>query len=189
MSKFILASKSQRRIDFLTQLGYIFDVMAADIDESAKKTERPREYVRRVALEKAKKIALENPNRDVLSADTVCAVGRRLLGKPQDKAQAFEYIKMMSGGSHRVYSSVCLIKANGEVKNKVVETRVKFRPMSNQDIENYLSNDDNWKGFAGGYAIQSTVGASLVKSIVGSPSSVIGLPLYETQCLLNQIQI
>ncbi|PPR11211.1 MAG: Maf-like protein YhdE [Proteobacteria bacterium] len=187
MTKFILASQSQRRIDFLTELGYQFDIMAADIDESAKKAERPRDYVRRVALEKAQKIASENPNRDILAADTVCAVGRRLLGKPTDKNQAFEYIKMMSGTSHRVYSSVCLIKANGEVKNKVIETRVKFRPMSNQDINHYLENEANWKGFAGGYAIQSTVGSSLVKSIVGSPSSVIGLPLYETQCLLKQI--
>lgn len=184
---FILASKSQRRIDFLTELGYKFEIKSADIDETPKKAEKPREYVKRVAIEKAQKVASENPNQDILAADTVCAVGRRLLGKPANKKQAFEYIKMMSGSSHRVYSAVCLIKANGELKTKVVETRVKFRPMSNKDIEAYLANEANWKGFAGGYAIQSTIGASLVKSIVGSPSSIIGLPLYETQCLLNQI--
>jgi septum formation protein len=187
MTKFILASQSQRRIDFLTQLGYEFEIKPADIDETAKKAEKPRDYVKRVALEKAKKVALENPNQNILAADTVCAVGRRLLGKPTDKQQAFDYIKMLSGNSHRVYSSVCLIKANGEVKSKVIETRVKFRPMSNTDIEKYLENEDNWQGFAGAYAIQSTAGSSLVKSIIGSPSSVIGLPLYETQCLLNQI--
>ncbi len=187
MAKFILASKSQRRIDFLTELGYEFEIKSADIDETPKKAEKPRDYVKRVAVEKAQKVAELNPGETILAADTICAVGRRLLGKPADKAQAFEYIKMMSGASHRVYSAVCLIKANGELKTKVVETRVKFRPMSKQDIENYLANENNWKGFAGGYAIQSTVGASLVKSIVGSPSSVIGLPLYETQCLLNQI--
>jgi len=187
MEKFILASKSQRRVDFLQELGYDFDIMSADIDESPKKSEKPRDYVKRVALEKAQKVASENSDRDILAADTICAVGRRLLGKPESKEQAFEYIKMMSGASHRVYSSVCLIKKNGEVKSKVIETRVKFRPMLNQDIEAYLANEANWKGFAGGYAIQSTAGSSLVKSIVGSPSSIIGLPLYETQCLLNQI--
>lgn len=187
MSKFILASKSQRRIDFLTELGYSFEIKSADIDESAKKAEKPRDYVKRVALEKALKIAQENTGVDILAADTVCAYGRRLLGKPADKAQAFEYIKMMSGSSHRVYSAVCLIKKDGTIKTKVVETRVKFRPLSNKQIEAYVDNESNWKGFAGAYAIQSTVGSSLVKSIVGSPSSVIGLPLYETQCLLNQI--
>lgn len=184
---FILASKSQRRIDFLNELNYKFEIKSADIDEIPKKAEKPRDYVKRVAIEKAEKVALENPNKNILAADTVCAVGRRLLGKPASKEQAFTYIKMMSGASHRVYSAVCLIKANGELKTKVVETRVKFRPMSNKEIETYLSNEANWKGFAGGYAIQSTIGASLVKSIVGSPSSIIGLPLYETQCLLNQI--
>jgi septum formation protein len=187
MSKFILASKSQRRIDFLTQLGYSFEIKSADIDETPKKAEKPRDYVKRVALEKAAKVAQENPGVDILAADTVCAYGRRLLGKPANKEQAFEYIKMMSGSSHRVYSAVCLITKSGDTKIKVVETRVKFRPLSSKQIEQYLANEDNWKGFAGGYAIQSTVGSSLVKSIVGSPSSVIGLPLYETQCLLNQI--
>lgn len=187
MTKLILASKSQRRIDFLTELGYQFDIISADIDESAKKAEKPRDYVKRVAIEKAKKVALENPNRNILSADTVCAYGRRILGKPEDKKQAFEFIKMISGSSHRVYSAVCLITKEGEVKAKVVETRVKFRPLSVKQINDYLNGESNWKGFAGGYAIQSTVGSSLVKSIVGSPSSVIGLPLYETQCLLTNI--
>lgn len=183
---FILASKSQRRIDFLNQLGYEFKVEVADIDETPKKTEKPRDYVKRVAIEKAKKVAERNSGENILAADTVCAVGRRLLGKPENKQQAFDYIKMMSGGSHRVYSAVCLIKANGEIKTKVVETRVKFRPMSNKDIENYLAKEENWQGFAGGYAIQTTAGSALIKSIVGSPSSIIGLPLYETQCLLEQ---
>ena len=106
MKKFILASGSQRRIDFLTELGYEFTITPADIDESPKKAETPRFYVKRLAIEKAQEVAKSNNDQAILAADTVCCVGRRILGKPENKAQAFDYIKMMSGNSHRVYSAV-----------------------------------------------------------------------------------
>lgn len=188
MVKFILASKSPRRTQLLSELGYEFEAVSADIDETPLKAEKPRDYVKRVAVGKALKVAESRPDANIISADTVCAMGRRLLGQPADKQQAFDYIKMLSGASHRVYTCVVARLANGEIKTKIVETRVKFRPMSKADIQAYVDTEDNWKGKAGGFGIQTTKGSSLVKSIVGSPSSVIGLPLYETECLLKHFK-
>lgn len=188
MGRFILASNSERRKKFLLELGYDFDIHASEINEVAEKAEKPRDYVKRIALNKALSVKKDFPKRDILSSNTVIAVGRRIIGKAKDKNQAFDFIKLMSGRTHRVYTAVCLINKTGQIKIKVVESRVKFRPMSDNFIRNYVSDENNWKGFAGAYALQQTKGSSLVKSIIGSPSAIIGLPLYETQCLLEFIK-
>jgi septum formation protein len=187
MTKFILASGSARRKDFLTDLGYDFDVISADIDESPKKAEKPRDYVKRLAIEKALEVFKQNPKVAVLAADTVCAMGRNIFGKPENAEQAKRFLIGFAGSSHRVYSAICLVTAEGKVRTKVVETRLKFKPLSQSELNLYVSNETNWRGFAGGYAIQNTSGQALLKSMTGSLSSVIGLPLVETINLLKQL--
>ncbi|MCP4354944.1 MAG: septum formation inhibitor Maf [Proteobacteria bacterium] len=184
MAKFIFTSKSQNNAEILKGLGYDYDFVEAQTTDTALKAEKPRDFAVRIAVSQAKE--LEN-STNILSAYSVCAMGRKILCIPEDKRQAFDFIKMLSGKSHRVYTCVCLLKADGSIKTKVVETRVKIRPLSCKEIESYVANEQNWQNFAGGYSIAKPQGSALIKSIVGSPSSITGLPLYETECLLKLI--
>ncbi|MEO1251141.1 MAG: Maf family nucleotide pyrophosphatase [Pseudomonadota bacterium] len=179
----ILASASPRRLSLLEQIAVVPDqIIPADIDETPEKGERPPDYVQRVSLAKARTIAADNDGHFILAADTAVACGRRILPKAEDVKTAKECLALLSGRAHRVYSAVALISPAGLETNRVVETRVKVRPLNAQMIAEYVASDE-WDGKAGGYAIQGLFSKHIV-SIVGSHPNVVGLPLYETWNLL-----
>ena len=119
----------------------------------------------------------------ILAADTVVAVGRRILPKPELIDEAAQCLRLLSGRSHRVYTALCLITPKRKYRQRVVETRVRFKRLSSEDIESYLASGQ-WRGKAGGYAAQGIAGSFIVK-LVGSYTNVVGLPLYETVALLS----
>ncbi len=187
--KLVLASASPRRFALLQQIGLEPDaLLPADIDETVKKGELPRTLAQRLADEKAAvaaRIAKTRPELTgayVLAADTVVCVGRRILPKCEVFDEADQCLRLLSGRAHRVYTGVCLVTPNGSERHKIVETRVRFKRLSRPEIEAYLASGE-WRGKAGGYAIQGLAGAFALK-LVGSYSSVVGLPLYETMSLL-----
>ena len=189
-SPLVLASASPRRFALLEQAGLKPDgVLPCDIDESPLKGERPRDLARRLARSKAEaaRPALAGrPDLDgayLLAADTVVAVGRRILPKPEIVDEAAACLRLLSGRAHRVYTGVAIVTPAGAIRERLVETRVRFKRLSNDDIESYLGSGE-WRGKAGGYAIQGIAGAFVIK-LVGSYSAVVGLPLYETVSLLD----
>lgn len=176
-----LASASPRRRDLLARLGIVPDAIApADIDETPRKGERPRDYALRMGEEKA--AALEAPGF-VLAGDTVVAAGRRVLPKCEDKAEARACLTLLSGRRHTVLSSVVLRFPDGTMKSRLSENVVRFKSLSTEEIDAYLAGDE-WHGKAGGYAIQGAA-EGLIQWIRGSHSSVMGLPLFETRALLK----
>ncbi len=180
---FVLASASPRRQQLLAQIGYVPDVIdPADIDESVLDGELPRAHALRLAREKADVGASRHDGALVLGSDTVVAVGRRILPKTETGEEARMCLKLISGRSHRVYTGVALAGPNGEMRERVVETRVKIRRLSIEMVEAYIASDE-WRGKAGGYAIQGLFSAHVI-SIIGSYSGIVGLPLYETANLL-----
>ena len=184
----ILASASPRRRDLLATLYVTPDAIApADIDESVLKDELPRPYGQRVARQKAQKIyadrvAANEPPAIILAADTVVGVGRRILPKAESEAQARMCLELMSGRAHRVYTAVAIIDAKGTLREKCVETRLKMKRLSAEEISFYLQSGE-WNGKAGGYGIQGYAGA-FITHLSGSYSNVVGLPVTETRHLL-----
>lgn len=179
----VLASASPRRIELLAQLGVTPDrIDPADIDETPLKGETPPRLAERLARAKAQAVAARAPDAVVLAADTVVAVGRRLLEKAADEAEAVRFLRLLSGRNHRVFTGVALARGH-RVSTRVVETRVSFKPLSDAEIAAYVATGD-WRGKAGAYGIQGPAGA-FVRRIVGSHPAVMGLPLYETANLLN----
>jgi septum formation protein len=185
----VLASASPRRLELLQQIGIEPDAMLpADIDETPRKNELPRSLAARLAQEKtraAAKIAAARPELAdgyVLGADTVVSVGRRILPKCEVVAEAAQSLRLLSGRAHRVHTAVCLITPKGQERHKLVETRLRFKRLSSNEIEAYLGSGE-WRGKAGGYAIQGLAGSFALK-LIGSYSCVVGLPLYETMSLL-----
>ena len=178
----VLASASPRRIELLALIGIIPDrIDPADIDETPLKDETPSRLAVRLARTKALTIAARTPDAVVLAADTVVAVGRRLLEKPADAAEAEKFLRLLSGRNHRVFTGVAV--ATGEtVRHRVVDTRVAFKRLSDAEIADYVAGGD-WKGKAGGYGIQGPAAAFVLK-IIGSHPAVMGLPLPETVNLL-----
>ena len=188
--KLVLASASPRRLQMLEQAGVTPDALRpTTIDESVTKGEVPRHIVKRLArakAEAAKKLIRGEKEYDkafVLAADTVVAVGRRVLGKAELEHEAGDALRMLRGRAHRVHTAICLITPEGRIRERVVETRIRFRNLSNEEIGNYLASGE-WKGKAGGYAIQGIAGAFVVK-LVGSYTNVVGLPLTEVVNLLQ----
>jgi septum formation protein len=185
----ILASGSPRRLSLLDQIGIEPDkLLPANVDETPLPKETPRSLARRLARTKAE-VARRNAERDpdtqkayVLAADTVVAVGRRILPKPELTDEAAACLRLLSGRAHKVFTGVCLITPRGKVRQKLVETRLRFKRLSREEMETYLASGE-WQGKAGGYAIQGRAGAFVTK-LVGSYSNVVGLPLYETMALL-----
>jgi len=155
--------------------------LPADIHEDPYVGEVPREHALRLAQEKAAKIAGENPNTFVLAADTVVGVGRRILPKAETEEQARYCLELMSGRGHRVFTGVAL-SLSGGMTSRVVETRIKFKRLSEKDLNGYIESGE-WKGKAGGYGIQGYA-ECLVSRLNGSYSNVVGLPLFETRNLL-----
>jgi septum formation protein len=181
----ILASASPRRLQLLAQAGLTPDrVLPADIDETPGRTELPRDLARRLAREKAAAaLKLAPAGAFLLAADTVVAAGRRILPKAEDAAAARACLALLSGRAHRVYTAVRLITPDGKGRERLVETRVTFKRLSAAEIDAYIASGE-WHGKAGAYAIQGRAG-SFVLQIVGSYTGVVGLPLYETICLLE----
>jgi septum formation protein len=182
----VLGSASPRRLELLAQIGIVPDALrAADIDETPRRGETPRDYVRRMAVEKAEALP---PSQDeaVLTADTTVAVGGRILGKPEDRDEAARFMRLMSGRRHQVLTSVAL-RHDGRIRQRLVQTTVRMRPLSGRDLEQYLEIGD-WQGKAGGYAIQGAA-AAYIPWIQGSFSAVVGLPLSETAAMLAAIGI
>jgi len=190
LQKLVLASGSPRRIELLQQAGIEPDrIFPADIDETPLRAEHPRSLAKRLSRGKAEKaFATISKESDweggyILAADTVVAVGRRILPKAEQVDEALNCLRLLSGRSHRVYSGVCLVTPDGKVRQKLVETRVRFKRLSREEIESYIASGQ-WRGKAGGYAVQGLAGSFVVK-LVGSYSNVVGLPLYETVSLLT----
>jgi septum formation protein len=187
--KFVLASGSPRRLALINQAGIEPDALRpADIDEMPRRGELPRACANRLARQKAEAaLSLVSVDEElkgayVLAADTVVAVGRRILPKAELLDEASQCLRLLSGRNHRVYTGVCLVTPKETFRQRLVETRVRFRRLSDQDMEAYLASGE-WRGKAGGYAAQGIAGTFIVK-IVGSFSNVVGLPLYETVSLL-----
>ncbi len=188
--KLILASGSPRRVDLLNQAGIEPSrLMPMDIDETPKKSEHPRSLARRLSTEKAEaafaaiKGDMTWKGSYILAADTVVAVGRRILGKAEFADEASASLHLLSGRSHWVYTGVCLVTPDRKVRQKIVETKVRFKRLSGFEIENYLASGQ-WRGKAGAYGIQGLAG-TFVQKMVGSYTNVVGLPLYETILLLT----
>lgn len=181
--RLILASASPRRHDLLAQIGIAPDAIdPADIDETARKAELPAVYAARIAAEKAVVVAARHPGAAILSGDTVVAVGRRILPKAEDEATARTCLTLLSGRRHRVLSAVTLIDATGTARHRLSTSIVLFKPLHPDEIDAYAATGE-WHGKAGGYAIQGRA-AALIRWMSGSPSGIVGLPLYETRGLL-----
>lgn len=180
----ILASASPRRLDLLAQIGLTPDqTIAADIDETPKVQELPQHLALRLAQEKADSIHKDHKQAFILAGDTVVAVGRRILGKPKDSQQARDYLNLLSGRNHRVFTGICVIDPSGKHYQRLVTSRLRFKRLSPQEISDYLALTE-WQGKAGGYAIQG-MAAKFIQSLQGSYSAVVGLPVYETAHLLT----
>lgn len=180
--RLILGSGSPRRRELLAQVGIVADdIRPPDIDETPLKSELPRPYCIRMAREKAQAVPAGS-NDVVLSADTTVALGRRILGKPKDAAEAAQFLLAMSGRRHKVITAIAVRRENALWEQDIVTT-VKMKRLSDEELNAYLATDD-WQGKAGGYAIQGPAGA-LIPWIQGSFTAVVGLPLTETVGLLR----
>lgn len=181
-ARLVLASASPRRLALLAQIGITPDaVCPADIDESPKRGERPRPHAERLAGQKAQ--AAHAPGQFTLAADTVVAVGQRILPKAEREQQAADCLRLLSGRRHHVITAVHLIGPDGRVARRCVDSAVIFARLSDGDIAAYLASGE-WRGKAGGYAIQG-LAALFVRQLSGSYSGVVGMPLHETGNLLR----
>lgn len=182
--KLILGSGSPRRRELLGQLGVTPDeISAPDIDETPHAAELPRPYCARMAREKLAAIS-SGPDDVVLAADTTVALGRRILGKPADEAEARAFLRLMSGRRHRVITAVALRRGERVLTRDAVSS-VRMKALSEAEIDGYLATGD-WQGKAGGYGIQGPAGA-LIPWISGSFTAIVGLPLAETATLLQAV--
>lgn len=178
----VLASSSPRRLDLLARIGLVPDrIFSPDIAEVPRKGELPRDYVQRMALEKAQG-APRAADEIVLAGDTIVAAGRRILGKAHDEADQRRFLTLLSGRRHDVLSAVCVIDTSGTARVRLSASVVRFKPLHACEIDAYVACGEGL-GKAGGYAIQGRAEA-LVKWVQGSHSGIIGLPLYETRLLL-----
>ncbi len=179
----ILASASPRRLELLKQIGIVPDAVdAADLDEAPLADETPRRLALRLAEAKATQVGARHSGAFVLAADTVVALGRRVLPKAADEAQVRACLTLLSGRAHRVLTGIAVVAPDGRTASRLVESRVHFKRLSMDDLAAYLACGEG-VGKAGGYAIQGRAGA-LVMALQGSYSGVVGLPLYETASLL-----
>jgi len=180
----ILASASPRRVEVLTRIGVVPGAIdPAEIDETPMRGELPAAHAVRVAAEKAAAVAARRPGHVILAADTVVAVGRRILPKAETEDQARACLALLSGRRHRVHSAVTLIDGEGLARHRLSTSIVAFKRLTAVEINGYIAGGE-WHGKAGGYAIQGHAEA-WVRFLSGSHSGVVGLPLYETRALLE----
>ncbi|MEH6405477.1 MAG: nucleoside triphosphate pyrophosphatase [Sneathiella sp.] len=182
--RLILASASPRRQELLEQIGITADqVDPADIPEIAEKGETALNFAARLAQEKALAVATRHPNCFILAADTVVAVGKRILGKAESPSEARQYLSLLSGRRHRVHTGMSLVLPDGTVRVKTVSSSVVFKPLDTHDMDQYIQSGE-WQGKAGAYAIQG-LGSLLVRQIQGSYSNIVGLPLFELSAMMS----
>jgi septum formation protein len=184
--RFILASGSQRRVELLSAAGFDFDVIPANVDETPRPDEPPREYALRVARDKAAHVAAleQTPGRIVLAADTVVVAAGRLMGKPKDRDDAESMLRLLSGAIHDVHTAVVVQRGNQRL-DRVVTTRVEFQPLTADELAWYLQSGEP-EGKAGGYGIQGRA-ARFIDRIEGSWSNVVGLPISTVYRLLAEV--
>lgn len=181
-TRLILGSGSPRRLELLSQLGVVPDeVSPPDIDETPFQNEVPRRYCTRIAEEKAGAIS-GGPDDVILCADTTVALGRRILGKPEGPEEAADFLRLLSGRRHKVITAICVKRAS-KIWFRDVVSQVRMKALSKSDVDTYLASED-WRGKAGGYAIQGPAGA-FIPWISGSFTGIVGLPLSETANLLR----
>ena len=180
---FVLASASPRRLELLRQVGLAPDsIDPPDIDETPRRGELPLAHAMRLAEEKARTVMPRHPGAFILGADTVVACGRRILPKTEDEASARSCLELLSGRRHRVHGAITLVIPDGGLTSRRVDSLVAFKRLSEIEIRAYLCSGE-WRGKAGGYAIQGRA-AALIRWVSGSYSNVVGLPLFETVQLL-----
>ena len=183
LARLILASASPRRLALLQQVGLEPSAcVPADIDETPHKAELPRALATRLAREKAIAIAVDHTNDLVLAADTVVAVGRRILPKTETREQAEQCLRLLSGRRHRVFTGMALVQPDGTIREKLVQSAVTFKSLSDGERKTYLDSGE-WDGKAGGYAIQG-LAAAYIRALQGSYTNVVGLPLFELVSML-----
>jgi septum formation protein len=190
LPKLVLASASPRRMQLLEQVGLTPDLLnPTDIDETPRRRESPRRLSIRLADEKAKVASTAplvkalGPHTYIVAADTVVGMGRRVLPKPANAEEALDCLRLLTGRAHWVYSTVTVIAPGGKSSTRCCETKVRFKRLSRPDMETYVASEE-WRGKAGGYAIQGRA-AAFVRYLAGSHSAVVGLPIYETLHLLE----
>jgi septum formation protein len=182
--RLILASASPRRLDLLERIGVTPDaVIPADVDESVPRGELPRDHALRLAREKAEAVARQEPDSLILAADTVVAVGRRILPKVEQEETLRECMRLLSGRRHRVLTGVALAVPGQGIRERLGQTIIAMKRLTDEEIA-YYSSHGEWRGKAGGYALQG-YGEVYVRRIAGSYSNVVGLPLAETRALLK----
>lgn len=186
----VLASGSPRRLELLQQAGLEPErLLPADVDETPERSEHPRSLAKRLAKNKAEAALAvlrergEDEGRIVLAADTVVSVGRQILPKAEFVDDAVANLRILSGRTHRVHTGICLIGPATKLRQRLVETRVRFKRLSREDIDSYIASGE-WCGKAGGYAIQGLAGSFVVR-LVGSYTNVVGLPLAEAVALIG----
>ena len=184
MTRLILASASPRRLQLLAQVGVTPDqVDPADLDESALPDETPRRQALRLATQKAQTVAARHTDAFVLAADTLVAVGRRVLGKPESPDEARKMLDLLSGRPHKVLTGVAVVGPDGRVASRLSETRVTFKRLTVQEADRFIASEE-WADAAGGYKIHQGAGA-FVTELSGSYTGVVGLPLYEALGVLR----
>ena len=180
-SNLILASASPRRKHLLEQVHLIPNqIIPADIDESPMVAEKPKPYVKRMAIEKANAISVKG---FILAADTIVVQGGKIIGKPIDEKEARRMLSRLSGCSHQVITGVALKMPNGDLRHRIVTSKVKLKRLTPKDLNEYIQSNE-WQGKAGAYAIQGLAEKFVIR-IQGSFSNIVGLPLYETLSLLE----
>ena len=182
--RLVLASASPRRLDLLARIGVVPDaVIPAEIGETPRKAELPHVFASRMSAEKAAAVAPQEQGALILAADTVVAVGRRILGKAGNEGDARAMLSLLSGRRHRVHSAITLVDSSGAARHRLSTSIVAFKRFSEDELDAYLASGE-WEGKAGAYAIQGRAEA-LVRWMSGSHSGVVGLPLHETRTLLR----
>jgi septum formation protein len=192
LPKLVLASASPRRLQLLEQMGIKPDLLnPTDVDETPLRRETPRRLALRLAEAKAKAarhaplVQQLGPGSIILAADTVVGLGRRSLPKAATPDVALDCLRLLSGRSHWVYSAIAVVSPSGSISTRCNETKVRFKRLSRDDMESYIRSEE-WRGKAGGYAIQGRAEA-FVRYLAGSHSGVVGLPLHETLALLEGV--
>ncbi|HTI86808.1 MAG TPA: nucleoside triphosphate pyrophosphatase [Alphaproteobacteria bacterium] len=184
--RLILASASPRRLELLRQVGLVpSEIDPPNVDEGPLPRERPVAYARRIAEAKARAVAPRFADDYVLAADTVVAVGTRMLPKPNDSSEARRFLELLSGRRHRVIGGVAVVDRRGALHQRIVVSTVRFSRLTVDDIDAYIATGE-WRDKAGGYAIQGRASV-FVSFVSGSYSNIVGLPLFETVRLLDGV--
>ena len=184
--KFILGSSSPRRLELLKNIGvYPDQVISPGINESIRKNETPKDYVKRISIEKMNVLKENNSNGIILTADTIAFCGRRLIDKTDKSEIAIQNLNFLSGKRHKVITSLCILDKDKNLITKSVMSTILMKRLSKNEIEQYITSNE-WLNVAGSYRIQGKA-ESFIKFINGSYSNIVGLPLYETRNILNSV--